>query len=301
MVPSRRSLPVHRRRRPRRAWVALVTGVSLLFAVLAVALMPISSEGAATAGSGTSLPVQVVQRSANLSQRLTRLPDPSRPGQAHGLPVIHVSDSVGYQRIVGFGASITDTSAWLLSRRLSASVSTQVMSNLFGPSGIHLNFIRIPIGASDYVAGASPYSYDDLPPGQSDPSLAKFSIAHDEAYILPVLREMLSLDPSVEIFASPWTAPGWMKTNDALGNPRARASLLRNAYAPFARYLVKFIRIRRRRCSCRCDKPAERAGAPGPDALSRYEPFGGQRSKVHRSIPLPGPPCGRTDHPNLRV
>lgn len=242
MVATRSSAPMRDRHRPRRTSVAWLMGVALLLAVLTVALVPISSQGAPTR-SGSSLPVQVVQTSANLSQRLTRLPDLHLvPGQVHGLPVIHVSDSVGYQRIAGFGASITDTSAWLLSHRLSPTVSAQVMSSLFGPTGIHLNFIRIPMGASDYVAGGSPYTYDDLPPGQSDPSLAKFSIAHDEAYILPVLRQMLSLDPGVEIFASPWSAPAWMKTNDALTNPLAQASLRSNDYGPFARYFVKFIK-----------------------------------------------------------
>jgi glucosylceramidase len=241
MVAIRRSAPTRDRHRPRRTSLALL-GVLALFAALAVALMPTSSRGAPT-GSGASLPVQVVQTSANLSQRLTRLADLHLvPGEVHGLPVIHVSDSVGYQRIAGFGASITDTSAWLLSRRLSPAVSAQVMANLFGPAGIHLNVVRIPMGASDYVAGGIPYTYDDLPRGQSDPSLARFSIAHDEAYILPVLRQMLSLDRGVEILASPWSAPAWMKTNDALANPLARASLLPKDYGPFARYFVKFLK-----------------------------------------------------------
>jgi glucosylceramidase len=129
-----------------------------------------------------------------------------------------------------------------LSQRL-----THLAGQRFGgplPTGvavIHLGYMRVPMGASDFTKGKRPYSYDDLPPGQSDPSLSRFSVAHDDAYIVPTLRQMLAINPHVQILASPWSPPGWMKANDALGNPAERGLLLRSAYGPLARYFVKFI------------------------------------------------------------
>jgi glucosylceramidase len=137
---------------------------------------------------------------------------------------------------------MTDTSAWLLDRHLSPGQRDTVMVKLFGPTGIELNYVRVPIGASDFTAGRVPYTYDDVPPGQSDPGLTRFSIAHDQAYVLPMLRQALAINPSIQILASPWTAPAWMKANKALDNLDRRGLLLPEAYGAFARYFVKFIR-----------------------------------------------------------
>jgi glucosylceramidase len=157
------------------------------------------------------------------------------------VPVIRVDDQARYQRVGGVGVVITDTAAWLLHNELSPAASATVMRNLFGRSGIHLGFVRVPIGATDFTRNGIPYSYDDLPPGQSDPTLSGFSVAHDDAYIVPVLRQMLAINQKVEVLASPWSPPGWMKTNDALGNAHGTAALLTADYGPWAHYFVKFI------------------------------------------------------------
>ncbi len=187
--------------------------------------------------------IEVVQTTADLSQRLTRLPDlrfSTVPG--YGVPVIHVNDAVRDQRVAGFGGGMTDTSAWLLERRLSPAARAATMNNLFGVHGIHLSFVRVPMGASDFTRNGRPYTYDDLPPGRRDPRLSRFSIAHDRAYVLPVLREMLAINPRVRVLATPWSPPAWMKTNGRPNNWGDGARLLPNAYRPLARYFVKFIR-----------------------------------------------------------
>lgn len=190
--------------------------------------------------------VEVVQTSADLSQRLTRLPDIRfQTSQVRQGTVIHVDSTAHYQRVLGFGAAMTDTSAWLLYTQLSPPARATVMRNLFGASGIHLNFVRVPIGASDFTATGVPYSYDDLPASHSDPDLSRFSIDHDRAYVLPVLRQMLLINPEAKILASLWSPPGWMKSNDALNNLRQRGTLLPSAYGPLANYFVKFIRAYR--------------------------------------------------------
>ncbi|MHB1834230.1 MAG: glycoside hydrolase family 30 protein [Solirubrobacteraceae bacterium] len=157
------------------------------------------------------------------------------------LPTIHVDDRVRYQRIIGFGAAMTDSSAWLMYDELSPSAREGLMQALFGSSGIHLTFVRIPIGASDFSATGTPYTYDDLPAGGLDPLLDGFSIVHDDAYVIPALQAMLTVDPGTYTMASPWTAPPWMKANDAFDNGVGAGVLLAADYQPFAAYLVKFI------------------------------------------------------------
>jgi glucosylceramidase len=136
---------------------------------------------------------------------------------------------------------MTDSSAWLLYDVLAPAQRAAAMSALFGPCGIDVDHVRVPIGASDFTATGAPYSYDDMPLRQTDPSLAHFSIEHDAAYILPALRMMLALNPNVQILASPWSAPAWMKANDLLDNGDFRGWLLPTRYQTYADYLVRFL------------------------------------------------------------
>lgn len=185
----------------------------------------------------------VVATSGDLSQRLQSLPDlhfhraPSR--SAHP---ISVNAGVRYQSVSGFGAAMTDTSAWLLEEKTPAATRALLMERLFGRSGIRLNFLRVPMGASDFTHDGTPYTYDDMPPGVPDPALRHFSIAHDEAYVLPALRQVLALRRRTQFLASPWTAPAWMKANDALGNRGDRGTLRPGADRPWAAYFVRFLR-----------------------------------------------------------
>ena len=151
------------------------------------------------------------------------------------LLTIDVNDAVRYQRIEGFGGSITDSSAWLLSQ-LSASQRSSVMTALFDPqAGIGISFLRQPIGSSDFSRNA--YTFDDIDPFGTDYSLASFSIDHDRQYILPMLRQVLSINPTIKIMTSPWTPPAWMKTEGSL----QAGSLRYTAYDAYAAYLVKFL------------------------------------------------------------
>ncbi|PYU09488.1 MAG: glycosyl hydrolase, partial [Acidobacteria bacterium] len=153
---------------------------------------------------------------------------------------ITVNDAVRYQQIDGFGASLTDSSAWLLWNKLTEAQRKEALQMLFSPTkGIGLSILRQPMGASDFAL--TEYSYDDLPPGQpfgaSDPDLKRFSIEHDRAYILPLLREALALNPNLKVFASPWSSPGWMKTSGSM----IQGALLPSAYPAFAKYFVQFV------------------------------------------------------------
>jgi glucosylceramidase len=151
-------------------------------------------------------------------------------------PVI-VDETQTYQQIDGFGASFTDTAGYILNEVATPSSRANAMTNLFtrNGGGIGLSFVRNPMGASDLAR--FDYSYDDLATNQTDLNLTNFSIAHDQADIIPLVQQALLLNPQLKIMANPWSPPGWMKTSGSM----IGGSLLPSMYAPFALYFVKYI------------------------------------------------------------
>jgi glucosylceramidase len=148
-----------------------------------------------------------------------------------------VDDTQTYQTIQGFGAAFTDSAAYLLETVAQPSQLPGTLNDLFTRSGngIGLSFMRNPIGASDIAR--TQYSFDDQPAGQTDPTLADFSIAHDQAYIIPLIQSAKSLNPLMKIYANPWSPPGWMKTTDSM----VGGTLLSTMYTPFANYFLKYV------------------------------------------------------------
>jgi glucosylceramidase len=211
--------------------------------VLVVAL-----SGALTADAQSPQPfeVGVVQTTIDQSQLMAQLPDVEFGTSAppKGTPVITVNEKAHFQRITGIGAAMTDSSAWLIQKQMLATARAALMTDLFAryPAGINISFLRVPMGASDFTQTGKSYSYDDLPPGQSDPSLKHFSIAHDYRWTIPALREALAINPQLALQANPWSPPGWMKANDALNNHADSGLLYGRAYGPLANYFVKFLK-----------------------------------------------------------
>ena len=190
--------------------------------------------------------VQVVQTTVTLSQRMRHLPDEwMEPGGARTAIVVQVDDSIRDQTIVGFGATLTDSSAWLIRDELAPADRNSLLRRLFSRAGINLNYIRLPMGASDYTARGKPYSYDDMPRGKADPGLSHFSVAHDIPYIIPALRQARTIDPRLFVIANPWSAPGWMKANGRSDDFHKVGTLLPGDYGPFADYFVRFLRAYR--------------------------------------------------------
>lgn len=204
----------------------IIGGVAVC-ASLAVAAMGAPK----TAGLPT---VKAWHSNADGTQRLTPLtPIPIVNEAPEGLK-IRVNAGRQFQVIEGFGASVTDASAWLIQNKLSAEQRTALMRELFDKkAGLGLNLTRITIGASDF--SLSHYSYDDMPAGQTDPQLARFSIAPAKVDVLPTVREALAINKSLKVFASPWSAPAWMKTTGSM----IKGKLAPTHYDAFARYLQK--------------------------------------------------------------
>ncbi|GAB3327008.1 glucosylceramidase [Larkinella ripae] len=152
-------------------------------------------------------------------------------------PTIAVDDAQAFQTIDGFGYTLTGGSAMLLSR-MTPKARAALMQELFATDGNHIgvSYLRVSIGASDLDERV--FSYDDLPPGQTDPELTRFSLDPDRRHLIPVLKQILAINPAIKILGSPWSPPSWMKTNQS---PKG-GSLKPDYYPTYARYLVNYIR-----------------------------------------------------------
>ncbi|MEK3759342.1 glycoside hydrolase family 30 beta sandwich domain-containing protein [Paenibacillus sp. FSL P4-0338] len=180
----------------------------------------------------------IIYRSSGENSLFVKQPAAALPQAPAGrvTVTVDIDASKTYQEMDGFGASFTDSSAYLIHQVLDAGQRTEVMQKLFDPQeGIGLSFLRNPMGASDYARTV--YSYNDLPEGGSDPELARFSIAHDEADIIPLVQEAWRLNPELKLMASPWSAPGWMKTSGSMIAGRLKPVY----FGVYADYFVRYI------------------------------------------------------------
>lgn len=146
---------------------------------------------------------------------------------------ITVDTKKKYQTIDGFGAAMSESAAYVLSS-LSETKRNEVMTALFGETGIGIDFVRIPMGASDFALNN--YTYNDLTSG-TDMALEQFSIQRDLLYVVPRLQQALALNPDLKLMGSPWSAPAWMKSPQKLNG----GSLNPIYHAVYADYFVKFI------------------------------------------------------------
>jgi glucosylceramidase len=136
------------------------------------------------------------------------------------------------QQMLGFGAALTDAACFVLSR-LSESERQALMQELFAPSELALSVCRTCIGSSDY--SRTVYSFDES--AEPDPELKKFSIDHDREYILPVLSQARRINPELFLFSSPWSPPGWMKSNGSM----LGGAMRKHNFEPYARYFLRFL------------------------------------------------------------
>jgi glucosylceramidase len=151
-------------------------------------------------------------------------------------PTIELDPGTKYQVMDGFGYTLTGGSAMHL-MRMTAPARAALLTELFATDGTNLgvSYLRVSIGASDLNARV--FSYDDLPAGETDPEMARFTLAPDRADVIPVLQQILAIQPALKIMGSPWSAPRWMKTN---GDFRG-GSLKREHFGAYARYLVRYV------------------------------------------------------------
>ena len=149
---------------------------------------------------------------------------------------IEVDENSVFQTVDGFGYTLTGGSAEVINS-LNASKKAELLQELFGSAAgsIGVSYLRLSIGASDL--NALPFTYDDMPGGQTDVNLTNFSLAPDMTGVIALLKEILAINPNIKILACPWSAPVWMKDN----NNFIGGSLQTQYYSVYAQYFVKYI------------------------------------------------------------
>jgi glucosylceramidase len=164
----------------------------------------------------------------------------SRSLPRDALCTIEIDDSRTFQPIEGFGFSLTGGSAYLLAK-LAAADRADLLQELFGSTdaSVGLSCLRLSIGASDL--GRRDFNYWALHRGTADPDLARFNLAGGDREVVPVLQQILRINPTVKIIASPWSAPPWMKTNGRY----IAGGLKPECYSVYAQYLVKYVEAMR--------------------------------------------------------
>jgi glucosylceramidase len=145
--------------------------------------------------------------------------------------VISLDPEKEFQEILGFGAAFTDASCYMFSQ-LSPEARDKLFHQLFHPSELGLSVCRTCVGASDYSTEL--YSFDE---GDPDPELKRFSIAHDQSYFLPALKQARQVNPNLFLFSSPWSPPGWMKANGSM----LGGCIHKHYFPAYAQYFVKFL------------------------------------------------------------
>ncbi len=146
---------------------------------------------------------------------------------------INVDPAATYQEIFGQGQSFESSSVANIAA-LSSAKREEVLQALFDPEfGNGYNLIRLSLGCADFCS-VDFYTYDDVPAGETDESLSRFSIQQDiDTGIIAVAQRAKEINPGVRFYLSMWSAPAWMKTNGSLING---GSVKPEYYGVLARY-----------------------------------------------------------------
>jgi glucosylceramidase len=216
--------------------IALLTATLISSAACADTepLLPAAAPSAALVAAGDT--VQVWMTTGNKSALLAKQPTLTFASGTNGNATITVDGATTYQTMDGFGYTLTGGSAFVINR-MPVSARDALLRELFTRdySSLGVSYLRLSIGASDL--SAAPFTYDEVPAGQTDPTLAAFTIDAERADLIPVLKAILAIDPNITLLGTPWTAPRWMKDNGAY----VGGSLLPAYYQAYANYFVKYL------------------------------------------------------------
>lgn len=157
-------------------------------------------------------------------------------GSSNSPSIIEIDEKKTYQHIDGFGYTLTGGSASLINN-LTSPHKENLLKELFLTDSTHIgvSYLRISLGASDL--SIIPYTYDDIPAGETDVALNNFNTERERNDLIPILKQIILLYPEIKIMASPWTAPIWMKTNNSFVGGQLKPEY----YSVYANYFVKYI------------------------------------------------------------
>lgn len=147
---------------------------------------------------------------------------------------VWANPGIAFQVIEGFGAAFTEASAcnW---QKLSEPLQAQVLRDYFDRRAGHgYTLCRVHMNSCDFALGN--YAHAEVP---GDVELQHFSIARDQQALLPFIKAaQLVAGPALQLLASPWSPPAWMKSN---GQMNGGGRLLPQHAAAWARCYVRFI------------------------------------------------------------
>jgi glucosylceramidase len=226
--------------RPRRRGLPLLAALTV--GIAAVAASTTTAPPAQAAFPSLQVWLTTADGSTNLAQQANITLGPVARGSVN----VAVDDSRTYQTMSGFGAAFTDSSAYVMAQLKASNQSlyNTMMNDLFNTSsGIGLAFWRIPMTSSDFTAASSPWTSDDSqgPPNNLTQNFGLTS--QDTGRVIPTIRDALAINPNLKLFASPWSPPAWMKSNNSMicNTGGGNASLLSSDYQAWADYYVKWI------------------------------------------------------------
>ncbi|KUJ56090.1 glycoside hydrolase family 30 protein [Chryseobacterium aquaticum] len=204
---------------------------ALLFS--GVVLLPLSS--CKSFSSNKENQIQVWLTKGDESIKLQQQKPVSFLNYSNKIQNIEIDDTQKFQSIDGFGFTLTGGSVEVINR-LSSEKRKTLLQELFGneENSISVSYLRLSIGASDLDSEV--FSYNDLPKGEADVSLSKFSLEKDKD-LIAMLKEILAINPKIKIIAAPWSPPVWMKSNGST----IGGSLKTEYYDIYAKYFVKYI------------------------------------------------------------
>lgn len=144
---------------------------------------------------------------------------------------VEVDPTQRFQQVYGFGGGLTNSAAYLIHY---SSRREELLQTLFSPTdGVGISFIRLPMGASDFMARGPAYTFDDT----YDPELENFSIDSELEFVIPTILAAKEVNPDLKIIAAPWTAPPWMKSN----NDYNSGYFLSEYSEVYANYFLKYL------------------------------------------------------------
>ncbi|MBK5195483.1 MAG: glucosylceramidase [Proteiniphilum sp.] len=151
---------------------------------------------------------------------------------------ITLDPTVRYQSMDGFGAAITGSTCYNLMQMTPENRTKFLKETFSNEEGMGYSYVRISIGCSDF--SLSEYTCCDTP------GIENFALQNEETqYIIPVLKEILSINPAVKVLGSPWTPPRWMKVDNLTDlkpyNSWTSGQLNPAYYQDYATYFVKWI------------------------------------------------------------
>lgn len=148
------------------------------------------------------------------------------------LPLQTIFTDQHCQTVEGIGAALTHASAYVFNHNLTAQQRDSLFKVFFTPQGIGLNYTRLCVGASDFAYKLFSYSENE------DFTLKNFNMDEDYKDVIPMLKAILKINPNLQIMATPWSPPAWMKTNNSMVGGKLRP----DCYAVYADYLIKYLK-----------------------------------------------------------